>query len=160
MILLRIQTQNIDAMLYSSISGLLSFGVHTLDDRRYIQSVLCIYQAYELLLLLGQPRTAYALRNQMCICWQRILFVFLVIFQFSCWLLTTKRKDGYGVRAYEVAALENVAPWPLGCGPNRIQRKVYLVNYLSHTKYSGSRTQSTARRCNCQNDWSLLWIKI
>jgi hypothetical protein len=72
----------------------------------------------------GSTGTAYVLRNQMCICWQRIFFVFLAVFQFRYWLLTTKRNDGYGVRAYKVAALENVAPCPSVCGPTEIQRAV------------------------------------
>jgi len=42
--------------------------------------------------------------------------------------MTTKGKDGYGVRVYKMAALENVAPWSSGCGPTEIQRKVYLAN--------------------------------
>jgi len=128
MILLRIQTHNIAAMLYSSISGLLSFGVHTLDVRRYTHLALCIYRASEFLLLLGQPPTAYVLRNQMWICWKRIFLVLLVIFQFRYCLLTAQRKDGCIVRAYKVAALQNVAPWPSECGPTEIQHKVYVAN--------------------------------
>jgi hypothetical protein len=56
MILLRIQTKNIAAMLYSSIRSFV-FGVHALDDRQYTQLVLYINQASEFLLFLYQPRT-------------------------------------------------------------------------------------------------------
>lgn len=50
--------------------------------RSTIHSALGIYHASEILLSLGQPRNAYVLRNQMCICCQSSFFVFLVIFQF------------------------------------------------------------------------------